>query len=53
MGLFFNRNKRAESETEYYNDLYEEYHGRRPDHRLSDDEMIELESLDDDEWDED
>ena len=53
MGLFFNRNKRAESETEYYNDLYEEYNGRRPDHRLSDDEMIELESLDDDEWDED
>ena len=53
MGLFFNRNKRTDSETEYYKDLYEEYHGRRPDHRLSDDEMIELESLDDDEWDED
>ena len=55
MGLFswlFGSNA-EESEDEYYADLHEEFYGKRPDHKLTDDEKIELEELDEEEWEED
>lgn len=52
MGLFFSKKDRVDAEEERYRDLYEEYTGRRPDHRLTEDEKIELEMFDEDMWDE-
>ena len=40
-------------EQEYYSDLHELYCGERPDHKLSEVEMMMLEALEEDEWDED
>ena len=53
MGLFFNRKSAKEREEEYYADLYEEFHGRRPKHKLTEAEKQELDDLDEDEWEED
>ena len=51
MGLFFKSNKKkAEYEEGYYADLYEEFYGKKLNHKLTDDEMIELEDLDEEEW---
>ena len=38
---------------EYYADMYELYHGKRPNHKLTDDEKCELDELEDEDWDED
>ena len=37
----------------FYADLHEEFYGTRPNHKLTEDEKIELEELDEDEWEED
>ncbi len=52
MELFFNKKGRVDAEEERYRDLYEEYTGRRPDHKLTEDEKIELEMFDEDMWNE-
>ena len=54
MGLFFrSKKKKAEYEEGYYADLYEEFYGKRPDHKLTSEEEFELDDLDEDEWEED
>ena len=43
MGLFFrSKKKKAEYEEVFYADLYEEFYGKRPDHKLTPEEEFEL-----------
>ena len=54
MGLFFGRKKTDEErEQEYYSDLYEEYYGKKLDHKLTRDEKFELDNFEEDEFEED
>lgn len=41
---------RDESEQRYYKDLYRDYYGKDPDHRITRDEMAELDELEDEEY---
>lgn len=56
MGLFsIFKKSPEEQEQEYYKDLYELYHGEKPKGSLTEDQMLELDDLEDDEemeWDE-
>ena len=38
---------------DYYADLHEEFYGKRPNRKLTEDEKLELEEFDEDEWEED
>ena len=56
MGLFswlFRSKKEDSEDDEYYVDLYELFYGKKPDHKLTDDEKIMLEDFDEDEWEDD
>ena len=54
MGLLFrSKKKKADCEEGYYADLYEEFYGKKPEHKLSYEEECELDDLDEDEWEED
>ena len=54
MGLFFSRKKTDEErEQEYYSDLYEDYYGKKLDHKLTRDEKFELDCFEEDEFEED
>ena len=50
--LLFGRSN-DEYDNGYYADLHEEFYGKWPDHKLTEDEKIELEEFDEDEWEED
>ncbi len=45
--------RRDDHEQEYYKDLYRDYYGKDPDHRITRWEMAELDELEDEEYEDD